>query len=151
MSLRFPAARTIALALLVGLGAAATGSPAHAPDAAAPSKANVEEAKRRFLRGRELYEENNFQGALVEFRRAYELAPTYRLLFDIGQVYYQLQDYPNALKSFTRFLQEGKAEVSPASMRERSNWEPGSTLYLFMPGKLPPAGPVGPAERRAVR
>lgn len=117
MSLRLPAVRSIALALVLGLGVASAESTAHAQDAAGPSKANVEEAKRHFLRGRELYDENNFQAALVEFRRAYELAPTYRLLFDIGQVYYQLQDYPNALKSFTRFLQEGKAEI-PQQQRD---------------------------------
>lgn len=116
MSLRFRVARSITLSLMLGLGAATAGGPAFAQDAA-PSRNNIEEAKRHFQRGRELYEENNFQAALVELRRAYELAPTYRLHFDIGQVYYQLQDYPNALKSFTRFLQEGKAEI-PAEKRD---------------------------------
>ncbi|WP_050430614.1 PEGA domain-containing protein [Chondromyces crocatus] len=101
-------ARSIAVALSLAL--ATTSGSAFAQEA--PSKAAVEEAKQRFQRGRELYEENDFQAALVELRRAYELAPTFRLLYDIGQVYYQLQDYPNALKTFTKFLQDGRSEIS---------------------------------------
>ncbi|HSN96791.1 MAG TPA: PEGA domain-containing protein [Candidatus Nanopelagicales bacterium] len=109
----FPSARSIVLALLVCFSCvAAAPDPAFAQGGAPPSRAAVEEAKRRFQRGRELYEENDFQGALVEMRRAYELAPTYRLLYDIGQVYYQLQDYPNALRTFTKFLQDGRGEIT---------------------------------------
>ena len=115
MAVRSPQARSIALALLLGLTHAA--SPAGAASGPQPTQASVEEAKRRVQRGRELYEENDFQAALVEFRRAYELAPTYRLLFDIGQIQYQLQDYPGAMKSLSRFLQEGQGNVS-AQQRE---------------------------------
>lgn len=109
-----------ATALAVFLVAAAASAPAQAQEP--PSKAAVEEAKRRFQRGRELYEDNDFQAALVEIRRAYELAPTYRLLYDLGLVYSQLQDYPNALRSFQRFLQDGKGEVS-AQQREEAQRE----------------------------
>lgn len=116
---RFPSARATASALLICLtGLVAAPDPAFAQGGAPPSKAAIDEAKRRFQRGRELYEENDFQGALVEMRRAYELAPTYRLLFDIGQVYYQLQDYPNALRAFTQFLQDGRSEIAPQQREE---------------------------------
>lgn len=111
---RFPSTRaTVSALLLCFMGLVAAPDPACAQGGAPPSKAAIDEAKRRFQRGRELYEENDFQGALVEMRRAYELAPTYRLLYDIGQVYYQLQDYPSALRSFTQFLQDGKSEITP--------------------------------------
>lgn len=116
---RFSSARaTVSALLLCFAGLVAAPDPACAQGGAPPSKAAVDEAKRRFQRGRELYEENDFQGALVEMRRAYELAPTYRLLFDIGQVYYQLQDYPSALRSFTQFLQDGKSEIAPQQREE---------------------------------
>lgn len=105
--------RSVGLALVMGLWAGSAG----AAGRKAPSKANLEEAQSRYQRGRELYEENDFQAALVEFQRAQELAPSYKLLFNIAQVQYQLQDYASALGSFQRYLQEGDAEVS-AQRRE---------------------------------
>jgi hypothetical protein len=71
----------------------------------------IEEAKLHVKSGMELYDENNFRAALVEFQRAYELAPSYKLLFNIGQVYMELQDYAGALKAFTRYLKEGGPDV----------------------------------------
>jgi hypothetical protein len=83
-----------------------------------PSKAEMAEAQRRFQRATELYEEeNNLPGALAEFRRAYAVAPNYRVLYNIGQLCFLLQDYPCALDAFTRYLGEGGNEV-PAQRRE---------------------------------
>jgi hypothetical protein len=91
-------------------------APARA-DPPKPDKAQLEEAQRRYQRGRELYEESDFQGALAEMRRAYDLAPSFKLLYDIGQVCFQMQDYPCALKTFTRYLNDGKGDI-PAARRE---------------------------------
>jgi hypothetical protein len=77
-----------------------------------PSKAEMAEAQRRFQRATEMYEdENNLPGALAEFRRAYAVAPNYRVLYNIGQLCYLLQDYPCALDSFSRYLSEGGSEI----------------------------------------
>jgi tetratricopeptide repeat protein len=108
-------ARTIAASVLLGL--ATTSAAAGADGPKAPTKANIEDAQRRFQHGRDLYEENDFQGALVEFQRAYDLAPNYKLLYDIAQVQYQLQDYPGALRTFNKYLAEGKGDI-PAQRRE---------------------------------
>jgi hypothetical protein len=78
-----------------------------AADGKEPTAAEVDEAKRRYQRGRELYDDNDLRGALVEIRRAYDLAPNYKLLFDIGQICYQLPDYPCALATFKKYLAEG--------------------------------------------
>lgn len=86
------------------------------PAPAPPTKAQRDEAQRRYQRGRELYEENDFAAALVEIRRAYDIIHSYKLLYDIGQICFQLQDYPCALKSFTRYLEDGKDEL-PASRK----------------------------------
>jgi len=80
-------------------------------------KARMEEATSRFQRGKELYEESDYAAALTEFKRAYELVPNYKLLYNIGQVSFQLQDYASALRSFSRYLQEGQGEIS-ANRRE---------------------------------
>lgn len=106
----------IPLALSLALSSL-SGATAFAGEGQPPSKAAVEEAKKRLQRGRELYDESDFRAALAEFRRAYELAPTYKLLFDIGQICYQLQDYPCALQSFTKFMEEGRGQIS-AQQRE---------------------------------
>lgn len=82
-----------------------------APQGEGPKSA-AEEAASRFKRGLELYEEQDFTGALVELRRAYELAPSYKILFNIGQMCYQLTDYACALRSFEQYLKEGGSAIS---------------------------------------
>jgi hypothetical protein len=101
-----------ALPLVLGAWLALT-----AADPAPPSKDEVAEAHRRFQRGTELYEENNLAGALAEFRRAYALAPTYKVLYNVGQICFLLQDFPCAYESLTRYLEQGGSEVT-AQRRE---------------------------------
>src|SRR5262249_30048128 len=83
------------------------------------------EAGSHFQRGVVLYNEADYRGALVEFKRAYEVSPAVAVLYNIGQTSFQLQDYANALHMFERYLAEGggphKAEVegSVATLRTR--------------------------------
>lgn len=74
-------------------------------------KAN-DEAKVRFKRGAELYDEGNFRGALIEFQRAHQLVPNYKILYNIGQVQLQLLDYARASDVFSRYLKEGGADLA---------------------------------------
>jgi tetratricopeptide (TPR) repeat protein len=94
-----------AAALLVCLTAVAR---AEAP----PSPAAIEEARGRFQRGVQLFREGSFDGALAEFRKAYQVAPSYRLLYNIAQVHYELHDYVEALRAFRQYLNEGQGEVA---------------------------------------
>lgn len=64
------------------------------------------DAGKHFRRGVDLYGEANYSGALVEFKRAYVLAPTSAALYDVGETEFQLQYYADALKTFRRFLAE---------------------------------------------
>ena len=80
--------------------------------------AKVDEARAHFKSGTDLYDENNFRGALVEFQRAYELAPSYKIMFNIGQVDMELQDYAGALKAYRRYLREGGPDVPPARVAQ---------------------------------
>ncbi|HEX7703414.1 MAG TPA: tetratricopeptide repeat protein, partial [Kofleriaceae bacterium] len=73
----------------------------------------LDDAKAHLQNGAALYDENNFRGALVEFQKAYDLAPSYKILFNIGQVEMELQDYAGALKAYTRYLKEGGPDVPP--------------------------------------
>jgi hypothetical protein len=72
-----------------------------------------EEAGAHFNRGKELFDEGDYGAALVEFQRAYQLSPNWRVLFNIGQVQYQLQDYPAAKQTLERYLKEGGSEIPP--------------------------------------
>jgi tetratricopeptide (TPR) repeat protein len=105
------AAAVIAFALV--LTHAAPGAAAEGPGAA-----SMEEARIRFQRGVQLYHEGSYEAALAEFRKAYQVAPSYRLLYNIGQVQYELHDYVGALKSFRQYLNDGNAEIA-ADRREQ--------------------------------
>lgn len=89
---------------------------ANASTVANASPSTKAEAARHFKRGLELFDENDYQGALIEFERAYQILPTYQVLYNIGQVHYQLQNYAGALKSFESFLSEGGDKI-PADRR----------------------------------
>jgi len=73
-----------------------------------------ERASAHFQRGVELYEDGAYRAALVEFRRAYEVAPNYRLLYNIGQTQLELQDFLGATQSYEDFLHQGGSQVPEA-------------------------------------
>jgi hypothetical protein len=91
------------------------GAPASALAAPPP---NTAEASKHFDRGLTLVDEEDWTGALVEFERAYDLDPNYRVLFDIGQCRYQVHDYAGALRAFQRYLADG-GEAVPAERRSK--------------------------------
>jgi hypothetical protein len=81
-----------------------------------------EEALVRFQRGVTLYNEGDFRAALIEFKRAYEVAPNYRVLYNLGQSSMELQDYAAALRFFESYLAEGGKEI-PADRRALAEGE----------------------------
>ena len=66
----------------------------------------MHEAGKHFQRGVTLYGEADYRGALVEFKRAYDLAPNGAVLYNIGETEFQLRDYAGALTTFERYLVE---------------------------------------------
>lgn len=103
------------LLLLVTLGAHA-----HAQDEPGDAESARLEASERYDRGVEFYRERNFHAALAEFRKAHELTGNYRVLYNIGQVCFQVADYPCALTSFETYLKEGGDDVRGARVQEVS-------------------------------
>lgn len=67
---------------------------------------DTQEAGRRFAAGVTLYNEADYRAALVEFKRAYDLAPNPRVLYNIGQTYYQLQNYAAAFETLSRYMSD---------------------------------------------
>jgi hypothetical protein len=101
-------------AALAGHGLASAQEATDPPEPASETTETspTDEAIARFKRGLELYGDQDYAGARVEFRRAYELSPNYRVLFNIGQVCFQLNDYACALGSFEKYLAEGGEEIA---------------------------------------
>jgi hypothetical protein len=93
--------------------------PAAPPAAPAPAGAHPPgEADAHFRRGVELYKEADYAAALIEFRRAYEIDPKYQALYNIGETYFQLNDYANALRTLEKYLKDGGPQVSAARREE---------------------------------
>jgi hypothetical protein len=98
-----------AFLLATWLAASVVAAPAGAQDGAVPSSAD---ASARFDRGATFYREGDYAAALIEFKRAYELSPNWQVLFNIGQSYFQLRDYANALVTLQRFASEGGDRIA---------------------------------------
>lgn len=78
---------------------------------APPTAQAVEEAGQRYDRGLKLYAEGDYALAVIEFERAYELVPDYRVLYNIGQVRIQLANYARARRALTEYLKVGGERV----------------------------------------
>lgn len=111
--------------LASSLAAALVGPPLSLPALAAPGEGDVAEnadpsveASERFRRGVKLYKDGDFVAALVEFKRAYELEPNYRVLYNLGQTSSGLKDYAAALQAFEQYLDEGGKEIAAARRKE---------------------------------
>lgn len=77
-----------------------------------PTLEPEQEAKDHFERGVELYESGDVEAAQVEFLRAYQVSPNYRLLYNIAQSAAMLRDYVTARHSFLQYLEDGGSEIT---------------------------------------
>ncbi len=112
------------------------------PAGAAPTAAAQEEARVRFERGTQLYNDGAYDLALIELQRAYDLVPSYKLLYNIGQVNAQLSNYAGALRAFEKYLSEGGADVSAgrrAEVEKEIQTLRGRTANLTVRANVPDA------------
>ncbi len=116
--MRFQAARALT-ALVVIASALTTGASARADPKDPPS---ADEASERFRSGVAFYKDGDFTAAQVEFRRAHELSPNYRVLYNLGQTSRELKDYAGALSAFEQYLREGGKEVPAARRKDVQAW-----------------------------
>jgi hypothetical protein len=102
------------LGLFVFCGALSVATVIH-PSRRAEAQAVPAEAQAgaHFARGVSYYNEADYSAALVEFKRAYAIAPTWRVLFNIGQAYFQLHEYVDALNALRQFVTEGGELIKP--------------------------------------
>src|SRR3954453_22607693 len=69
------------------------------------------EARARYERALKFYDDGVYDAALVELTRAYELKPSFRLIYNIAQTKLAMRDYAGAIESFQRYLREGGGQV----------------------------------------
>lgn len=74
--------------------------------ASAQDDVMTQDAAKHFELGVSLYSEADYRAALVEFERAYALAPNATVSYNIAEAQYQLQDYASALATFERYLSQ---------------------------------------------
>lgn len=86
----------------------ATPEPAPEPEEVAE---NVVEARERVQRGEALFEQGNFDAALVEFQEAYEVIGDhpnrFLVLYNVAQCHERSFRYDQALRYYQRYLDEG--------------------------------------------
>ena len=78
------------------------------------SSANPQvEAGEHFERGKLLYEQGDYQGAVVELVSAYCMSPHYLPLMSIGQAYERMLEYEKAIAYFERFVLAVPKDAKP--------------------------------------
>lgn len=70
-----------------------------------------EQASERFSQAVELYQDGAYQAALLEFQRAYDAAPDFRLLYNIGRTKIDLHDYLGAAQIYEQYLRDGGSAI----------------------------------------
>ncbi len=116
--LRFPRSLVLWLGLLVVSAPvrAEAGDAARESSDPGPSPEAVTKAREHFLRAEKLYKDGAFEASLVELIKAYEIAPSYRILYNIGITNLEIGDYAAAIRALQQYLAEGGEEV-PADRR----------------------------------
>lgn len=108
------ASSTAAPAATTAPAATAAPSGTAEPAGSAEPTPELDEARAHFQRGVELFRESNFRAALVELTRSFDVSHNYKVLYNIGQTQYELQDYAAALRTFERYLRLGGDEIEAA-------------------------------------
>lgn len=77
-----------------------------------PSAKALAEARQRYDKGKQLYAEGAFDAALAELQRSYDLAPSYKLLYNIALVQRARNDFAGSLAAYEKYVADGGKEVT---------------------------------------
>lgn len=76
------------------------------------------DARERFARGIELFDEGHFEAALAEFEQAYRIAPAYQVLYNIARTQAAAGHPVESAAAFRRYLAEGGTRIDPTRAAE---------------------------------
>ena len=71
-----------------------------------------EKAKEYFLSGVEMFQKQNYKGAIEKFKTADKLDPNWKTKFNIGMCHFELKQFPAAPSVLSLFVEEGSADAS---------------------------------------
>src|SRR6185503_14219450 len=108
----------VAALLAASLAPQAAAQPKGDEDVPGGSEGNVEEARKHFNEGVRLSGIGRVQEALDEFQKSYDIVPSWRILYNIGQTSRHVRDNARSLAAFERYLDEGKDDVPKARKAE---------------------------------
>jgi hypothetical protein len=125
------------------------------PAMAAPSNGSTKEARRLAQAGQTAYDLGNFEEALQDFSKSYELAGKPGLLFNIAQCHRQLKNFERAAFFYRRFLSLSpdaensdkvhelikEMEGKQADLEKAASAKPPETLSPTAESKTPPTNP----------
>lgn len=77
-----------------------------------------EAAKIQFSEAIKLYEAGKFEQAAILFERAYELKPSFKILYNIAQAENEMGHYASALMAYTSYLAEGGDQIDAERIAE---------------------------------
>jgi len=83
-----------------------------------PTRLHADDAQEFYEQALAAFEELRYEEAAVLFARAYDIKPSWKLLFNIGQSLAAAKDYGRALNAFERYLAEGGDDVTDTRMAE---------------------------------
>lgn len=94
-----------------GRSATEAAQPSDAAHDSSTDDRQVGAARAHFFRGVKYYESGDFRWALLEFRRAFDLSHNYRILYNLGRVNHELNQYANAIEAYQAYLSAGGSEI----------------------------------------
>jgi hypothetical protein len=129
-----------------------------APPPSSPPSTTMKEARELYQRGMTKYSVRNFEGAIADFKAAYELTREPGLLFDLGQAsrlaknpeealyFYRtyLRQRPNApnRRDVEAFVDQLSRQVPPSLPPPVAVTAPAPAPALFAPAPKPPRAPL---------
>jgi len=137
----------MSLLRLAALALGLAGIMALAPPVAHAQDAALENARKEFERGGDLFEKGDFQNAADAFMAAYKAKPFPAFIFNAAVCHEKLKDYKQAVELFKRYLAEDpKAQDRVAVEKRIKTLEDEITRAAAAPppdpNAPPPAGPA---------
>ncbi len=101
---------TAGVALAMGI------APGNAPVAAAADQTDT--AKKHFEKGVTLFNNDDFEGAFVEFKSAYEAKPHFAVRYNLGICLFKLHRYEEAASEMNAYIAEGGSSLPADKKKE---------------------------------
>lgn len=80
--------------------------------AAIGQEADTDRAKAAFQKGKQAYQDGNYEEAAAAFREAYEIKPTWKVLYNIAQCEALAKRHGLAFEAFQKYLSQGGDDIS---------------------------------------